>query len=612
MEGNLTDMDYAYGGPPSFPIWKPHYFPRGEAPPPYEEAIAISQAEQLSMVTAAAEQVQHYQIQSQPPHVSSTTNLINININSGGNITATAINHQTPEQHFNSTNTHQPSQLGSCHAQEYTQTPSRLQIASNAICLQTGTPLNSIVHQASQQQQYIPISVSTVSTIPSSIVECNYKNCYLNNSQKRVQQQQQPKIQIQALSQSQIHPRDPKVICEESQSLVRRSPEDCALNKTPITRRNFRSIPKHLSISNDTSSAETQTSLVNNVKSSCQCPVQHTPMYMGSNRVHSSSNIIHQSSIAKTPKSVKSTSTSTAGLKNNVSINSKITTISKQVGDTEEITKPMFLPKSRGTDPIASTSKSTLIQLTESHPTLPPKLCKANLQKRSNSFHKSNLSNKMTLKSHASTPKMEFNIPVDASYSGLVNIEKNRNNVSQAKSYMLSKHPNSKTSIIDDVVSKVPSVITLPSNASRSVIEPSNLKMNFNPSSNANLNKCATLPKLMKMSNKVLPNSTFKEHALKPHENSLEDEYFSECENCKTAQSTKYLIGTETLRNEMETMTLQRKTTTFEKENDQQFRTSCTLPSNSKKNGGATSINRKPWFSTVSATSDEEDIEAKD
>lgn len=164
---------------------------------------------------------------------------------------------------------------------------------------------------------------------------------------------------------------------------------------------------------------------------------------------------------------------------------------------------PAFIPKLRGADAIgiASTSKSTLIPSNESNPMLPPKLCKANVQKRGNSFYKGNLNNRMTLKSQAITPKMEFNIPITTSYSGLVNIEKTQNNVSEAKSYMLSKHQNSKTSIIDDVVSKVPTVITLPSLASRSFMEPSNVRMNYYPSSNANLIKCATLPKLLKISN---------------------------------------------------------------------------------------------------------------
>lgn len=82
----------------------------------------------------------------------------------------------------------------------------------------------------------------------------------------------------------------------------------------------------------------------------------------------------------------------------------------------------------------------------------------------------------------------------------------------------------------------------------------------------------------------IVSGSIFKEIVTIPHENSLDDDYFSECENCKNAQSTKYMIGADTLRNEMETMTLHRKPTNIEKENDQHFRISCTLPSNPKKN----------------------------
>lgn len=329
MEGNLTDMDYTYGGPPSFPMWKPHYFPRGEAPPPYEEAIAISQAEQISMTTAAAEQVQHYQIQSQAPQVSSTTNLINININSGGSITASSINHHTPEQTFPNSNAQPISQLSDCHVQDYHQTTSRLQIASNAICLQECAPLNAIVNQASQQQ-YIPISVSTVSTIPSNVVECNYKNCHLNNSLKRIQPYS--RFQVQTQTQPYTQSRDLKTL---EDSLVRKSPEDCSINKTLITRKNHRSIPRHLSNSSEMNTTETQTNMVHNLKSTCQCPVQHTPMYMGSSRAQNFSNM-HPSATSKTQKSVRSTSTSTAGLRNSISINTKILTISKQVGENED------------------------------------------------------------------------------------------------------------------------------------------------------------------------------------------------------------------------------------------------------------------------------------
>lgn len=43
-------MDYPYEHNNShFQLWKPpQFFPRGEAPPPYEEAVALAQAESLS------------------------------------------------------------------------------------------------------------------------------------------------------------------------------------------------------------------------------------------------------------------------------------------------------------------------------------------------------------------------------------------------------------------------------------------------------------------------------------------------------------------------------------------------------------------------------------
>lgn len=40
---------------PHYPLWKPpgNYFPRGEAPPPYEEAVAATRAEALAVAMAS-------------------------------------------------------------------------------------------------------------------------------------------------------------------------------------------------------------------------------------------------------------------------------------------------------------------------------------------------------------------------------------------------------------------------------------------------------------------------------------------------------------------------------------------------------------------------------
>lgn len=78
-----------------------------------------------------------------------------------------------------------------------------------------------------------------------------------------------------------------------------------------------------------------------------------------------------------------------------------------------------------------------------------------------------------------------------------------------------------------------------------------------------------------------------KEHFL-PSEASLDDDYLSECENCKTAGTgSRYYLDDEEL-DELplqETMTLQRKLMNENDENDQQnyYRVSSTLPTNTNK-----------------------------
>lgn len=73
-----------------------------------------------------------------------------------------------------------------------------------------------------------------------------------------------------------------------------------------------------------------------------------------------------------------------------------------------------------------------------------------------------------------------------------------------------------------------------------------------------------------------------KEHFL-PNDTSLDDDYLSECENCKSAHGSRYYLDEEHIDQPQETMTLQRKMD--EKENDEQpyYRTSSTLPTNTKQ-----------------------------
>jgi hypothetical protein len=68
---------------------------------------------------------------------------------------------------------------------------------------------------------------------------------------------------------------------------------------------------------------------------------------------------------------------------------------------------------------------------------------------------------------------------------------------------------------------------------------------------------------------------------------SLDDDYLSECENCKTAGTgSRYYLDDEELDEPLqETMTLQRKLMNENDENDQQsyYRVSSTLPTNTNK-----------------------------
>lgn len=58
MGGGNMNMEYPFENHPGhYNLWKPPsgYFPRGEAPPPYEEAVALAQAESLSAAQAQSQ-----------------------------------------------------------------------------------------------------------------------------------------------------------------------------------------------------------------------------------------------------------------------------------------------------------------------------------------------------------------------------------------------------------------------------------------------------------------------------------------------------------------------------------------------------------------------------
>ncbi|XP_052896352.1 uncharacterized protein LOC128303443 [Anopheles moucheti] len=107
-----------------------------------------------------------------------------------------------------------------------------------------------------------------------------------------------------------------------------------------------------------------------------------------------------------------------------------------------------------------------------------------------------------------------------------------------------------------------------------------------------------------------------REHIL-PNDNSLDEDYLSECENCKSsANNMRYYLdledGSKTCAPIQETMTLQRKMPdAAEEEQQNYYRVSSTLPTNtSKRNVPVVNKDRVAWFSTIPASSSSDDEEA--
>lgn len=174
--------------------------------------------------------------------------------------------------------------------------------------------------------------------------------------------------------------------------------------------------------------------------------------------------------------------------------------------------------------------------------------------------------------------------------------------------YTLPKPTSAKMSLsstINDVVNKVPSIVNIPMsyqrtgkpnkghspNESKSLSSTSSTFANMDYRSMTSHTKSiggTTAANQTKTEDKPLPVCTTytncsnpKEHFL-PNDTSLDDDYLSECENCKSAHGSRYYLDEENDEQPQETMTLQRKMD--EKEDEQTYyRTSSTLPTNTKQ-----------------------------
>lgn len=171
--------------------------------------------------------------------------------------------------------------------------------------------------------------------------------------------------------------------------------------------------------------------------------------------------------------------------------------------------------------------------------------------------------------------------------------------------YTLPKPTTAKMSLnstINDVVNKVPSIVNIPTSYQRTGRSskghsPNESKSSSSIFANMDYRSLTSHSKSIggtaivnpsKPDEKPLPVCTTytncsnpKEHFL-PNDTSLDDDYLSECENCKSAHGSRYYLDEENDEQPQETMTLQRKMD--EKEEEQTYyRTSSTLPTNTKQ-----------------------------
>lgn len=544
-----------------------------------------------------------------------TTNLINININNAGTITAVAAG----ENH----------QLNSIPRSTQTQPPS---ITSNGEV--NATPRNTTISVCTSQNQN-----SNRSPI------CTNSRCQIGQEENEIE----PKL-------NSILP--PPLFNGKTNKELMKTPSS--------SRRHHRTIPRHFTAVDPTNV---------NKKPTCQCPIQHVPMsYMGATHLNNSqhnSNGLFMSNLATT-KNPKSSSVSKTTTKTNQStkinsenislldssINSntirrsskslnstsnKIPTISKVVSsDLNSKIQTVLIPlqdvqtttnsnqihsilknKTNSLKLIKNSTEIFPIQLIDSvlpNPVLPPKMYKtnSNLKNSQNPIYVSkihtiskpndnlnyNISSNFRNSSVTKMPqKLLKTLPrndetkTTNTYVFLPNgfCEKsqslgkiNAGGVSTNHiTYSLPKVTSQKLSLrtsITDVVNKVPSIVNIPSpiltqSAAATTTDSPHTSSSQQLNASLKSDEKPLLPLPVCTTSKNCSNP--KQHFL-PNDTSIDDEYLSECENCKSAHGSRYYLDEELIESPQETMTLQRKPQDNEDEQGY-YRTSQTLPTNNKQ-----------------------------
>lgn len=599
----------------------------------FQEAVALSQAEAAMNSCTVSVATTHRTVPMScgtenindlsSNITTNTTNLINININNAGTITAVAAgeNHQLNNA------------INSIPRSTQTQPPS---ITSNGEV--NATPRNTTISVCTSQNQN-----SNRSPI------CTNSRCQI----------MQEDTEVDSKLNSILPP--PLFNGKLNKELM----------KTPSSsRRHHRTIPRHFTAVDPSSNSQSIK------KPTCQCPIQHVPMsYMGATHLNNSqhnSNGLFMSNLA-TSKIGKSSNSVGKSLKNHQStkINSenisllensssnsntirrankssnKIPTISKVVSsDLNSKIQTVLIPQEvvqpttnsnqihsilkNKTNSLKLTKNATEIfpiQLIDSvlpNPVLPPKMSKSNsnIKNSQNPIYvskihtiskpndnltynispsfRNNPTTKMPQKLLKTLPRND-EIKTTNTYvflpTGFCEKSQSLGKISGVSTnhitYSLPKVTSNKLSLrtsISDVVSKVPSIVNIPSPISIQTITASTLSSSTTQTPNTTTTSRHSNVSLKNDEKPLLPLpvcttskncSNPKEHFL-PNDTSIDDEYLSECENCKSAHGSRYYLDEEIIESPQETMTLQRKPQDNEDEQGY-YRTSQTLPTNNKQ-----------------------------
>lgn len=616
----------------------------------FQEAVALAQAEAAMNTCTVSVATTHRTVPMSCGTDNSndlsnnittnTTNLINININNAGTITAVAggENHQLNHA------------LNSIPRSTQTQPPS---ITSNGE-VNNKTPRNTTISVCTSQNQN-----SNRSPI------CTNSRCQITKEETEIE----PKP-------NSILP--PPLFDGKSNKELMKTPSS--------SRRHHRTIPRHFTAVDPILNGNSNSSSHSNKKPTCQCPIQHVPMsYMSNfNNSQHNSNGLFMSNLATTKNGKSSNSVgkstsfpissknhqatkinsenvcllensslnNTVRRSNNKSLNStsnKIPTISKVVSsDINSKIQTVLIPQEIQPNPIHSILKNKTnslkltknstelfpIQLIDSvlpNPVLPPKMYKNNLNLRNSqnpvyvskihtiskpndnpnynispSFRNKNPPIKLSQKFSKTLPRNDETNKTTNTYVFLPSgfCEKSQslgkinaggfsaNHITYSLPKVTSNNRLSLRTSISDVVNKVPSIVNIPSPISTQITTTtvSTIAAKTSPSTSLNPSTSQQLTVLSKLDEKPLPLpvcttskncSNPKEHFL-PNDTSIDDEYLSECENCKSAHGSRYYLDEEIIESPQETMTLQRKPQDNEDEQGY-YRTSQTLPTNNKQ-----------------------------